>query len=141
MPKTMAEKIISGAATYRTIKGQTEWFLIKSQTSDKWELPKGMTRTGESSVAAILRFLRENTGLKVTVIEEAGRAGSSEARLIFYLVRGESGGMDGPVFIEGTWFTYSLARRRLSLIREQRVLGQANMVLRKWQKKNGNRSH
>lgn len=137
----MVDKIISGAATYRTKGGQTEWFLVRSQQSERWELPKGVTRGGESSVAAILRFLRENTGLRPTVLEEAGRAGSNDARLIFYLVRGDIGMMDGPIFVEGTWFTYSLARRRLALIREQRVLSQANSVLRKWRTKNGNRSH
>lgn len=144
----MADKLTSGAVVYRSKGSSAQWFVTQSKDGS-CELPKVQVRPGESSVQAILRFLRENTGLKVTVLEEAGRTrakvsinGKMQAvQLIFYLLKGDDSGEEGPIFLEGEWMPYTKTRRKLALVREQKILSQANMVLRKWRSKNGNRSH
>jgi hypothetical protein len=91
----MIQKIIAGAVAYREHKGATEWFVVKSPDKDTWELPKSDVKSGESSVSAILRFMKDSLGMKATVLEEAGRAsatvahgGSSlEQKLVFYIIK------------------------------------------------------
>lgn len=138
----MADKLTSGAVVYRSKGNSVQWFVLKPKDGS-YELPKVQVRPGESSVQAILRFLRENTGLKVTVLEEAGRTrakvsvnGKIQAvQLIFYLLKGDDSEEAGPVFIEGEWMPYTKIRRKLTLVREQKILSQANATLREWRKK------
>jgi ADP-ribose pyrophosphatase YjhB (NUDIX family) len=137
--------MIGGAVIYRKKNGVTKWFLAKSDEDGGWELPKRLVRTGESSVQAAIRYVRDDGGIRVTVLEEAGRMNVSASvkgkptatKLLFYLMRGKYAKEEGLVYFEGEWMPYSSARRRLSLLREKKVLGQANMVLRRWRKEKG----
>jgi len=67
--------LISGACTFREVKGQNRWFLIKLPDLEEWEIPKVLVRKGESSVRAALRMMGEKGGMTTRVLEEAGRAG------------------------------------------------------------------
>ncbi|MAG60094.1 hypothetical protein CMO96_04885 [Candidatus Woesebacteria bacterium] len=141
----MADNLVSGAVIYRKKHGVITWFVTQPKSKEgngDWELPKILVRPGGSSVQAILRYLREDGRLKVTVLEEAGRTTISTTangvsvgtKIIFYLLRGgfirEEG--EGPISLEGDWLPYAKARRKLSLVREQRFFSQANMVLKEW---------
>lgn len=138
----MADKLTSGAVVYRGKGDNAQWFVTKSKDGT-YELPKVQVRPGESSVQAILRFLRESAGVKGTVLEEAGRTrakvsvnGKMQAvQLIFYLLRGDDSREVGPIYLEGEWIPYIKMRRRLALVREQKILSQANATLREWRKK------
>lgn len=151
----MVNKIITGAVAFREKKGTVEWFLVKSPNGQSWELPKSDVRSGESSVSAILRFLKEGLGVKTTVMEEAGRANSTvnsngsqlEQKLFYYLMRqSKSVPEDGLPFgsmikVETEWFPYAAAKRKLSLIREQKMVAQANDILKEWRKTKGKKIH
>ncbi|MBI4033052.1 MAG: hypothetical protein HY377_00825 [Candidatus Blackburnbacteria bacterium] len=133
--------LVAGIVAYRDKRGQTEWFVIKTAESSGWELPKRDVRRGESSVRAAIRLM-DDVGESARVLEEAGRATVSttsdgesiDQKLIFYLMRRGTGGMVGITKVEGKWMPYASAKRGLSLVREQRILQQANSTLRAWQR-------
>ncbi|TSC90260.1 MAG: Uncharacterized protein G01um10145_364 [Microgenomates group bacterium Gr01-1014_5] len=138
----ITDKLIAGALAFRERSGENEWFLVKSKDNNSLEIPKSDVRRGESSVSAAIRYLKESAGLRITVLEEAGRMNvtiknngqSQDARVIVYLMRQGTGKPEFPATLHGSWLKYSSARRKLELAREQKVLGQANDVLRQWQK-------
>lgn len=152
----MASKIITGAVAFREKRGgTTEWFLVKPSDSKLWELPKSDVRGGESSVSAILRYLKEGLGVKAMVLEEAGRANSTlsnsgtqlEQKLIFYLMRqSKSVPEDGlpiasSIKVINDWFPYSSVKKKLGLVREQKMVVQANNILKEWKKIKGKKVH
>jgi hypothetical protein len=56
-------------------------------------------------------------------------------------MRQGTGKSEFPATLHGQWLKYTNARRKLDLIREQKVLGQANDVLRQWQKAKGKKQN
>jgi ADP-ribose pyrophosphatase YjhB (NUDIX family) len=137
----MADKLIAGAVAYREgKKGLVEWFLVKN-AKDQLELPKTDVRRGESSVSAVLRYAKESAGLRPTVLDEAGRVTLTSSKngedidekLIFYLIQNK--GQEPGLFIEGTWLKYPLAKKKLTLVREQKMLSQANDAVKQWTQK------
>lgn len=140
-------KIITGAVAYREKKGAPEWFIVKTRNNEHWELPKSDVRGGESSVSAILRYMKESLGIKAQVLEEAARAKLTitangapvEQNLFFYIMRQSKAMPEDLPFlvtttIEGDWVNYSTAKRRLELVREQKALTEANNYVKQWQK-------
>src|SRR3990172_10896551 len=67
------ELLISGSCIYKNYAGKTFWFIVKNDEDSGWELPKASVRRGESSVRTAIRVAAERGGMKVKVIEEAGR--------------------------------------------------------------------
>lgn len=142
-----ATKIVTGAVTYREKKGSPEWYIVKSRSNDNWELPKSDVRGGESSVSAILRYMKESLGIKASVLEEASRAKltvstngtPTEQNLFFYIMRqGKSTPDELPIAtaisVEGEWVSFAIAKRRLELVREQKALTEAHNYLKQWEK-------
>lgn len=134
------DKLVAGAVAYRENKGAVEWYLMKN-AKDQLELPKTDVRRGESSVSAVLRFAKETAGLRPTVLDEAGRLTVSstkngeeiDEKLIFYLIQNK--GQEAGFSKFGTWLKYPNARKKLSLVREQKMLSQANDAVKQWTQK------
>ena len=113
--------------------------IIKNE-EEKWSLPKIDVRRGQSSVMALLRFVRETLEIQVLVLEEAGRItlsrgsnGNESEKLLFYLLQQQEREPRTPR--DGKWLSCSVAKKRLALLREQKMLQQASDVLRVWRKK------
>lgn len=149
------DKLVTGAVTYRDKDGGVEWYVVKSRLrEDRWELPKSDVKRGESSVQAIIRHTQENLGVKATVMDEAGRLNVTttyqgapvEEKVIFYLMRNVRGdivdrtNMTTEVNTYGEWLKYASAKRRLSLVREQRMLAQAQGIVKEWRQKKPRKS-
>lgn len=136
----MADKLISSAVTFRDEKGVVEWFLVKN-SKDQFELPKTDVRRGESSVSGILRYVKESIGLRPTVLDEVGRTTLTSTKngeelnekLFFYLIINK--GQDSGSFIEGSWFKFPVAKKKLGLVREQKILAQAHELSKQWTQK------
>lgn len=145
----MNDKIIAGALAYREKRGTVEWFLAKIGPNGGLEIPKSDVRRGESSVSAAIRYLKETAGLRALVQEEAGRISVTtksggqpvDAKVYVYLMKQGSGNgrSEFPQTLEGQWLKFPLARKKLDLAREQKVLSQANSILRQWQKAKKNK--
>lgn len=136
----MTNKIKVGAVAYRQKNRAVEWFLVKSKSKDGWEIPKSDTKSGESSVRAAIRFLKDNLGINASVVDEAARGTATfstkgapkELSLIYYLMKRLVGTVEeGNLTTDGKWLSYGSAYRNLRLAREQKVLKQANILLKK----------
>ena len=134
--------LIGGAVIVKVEKKKFLWFIIRSSSSDTWELPKIVVRKTESSVRGVIRMMGEQGGMRARVLEEAGRVNSSikkadkviSQRQIFYLMlhRADSGESIG--FPEVEWLEYAKASRKLSLKREAQMLREANKIFKIWYK-------
>lgn len=136
-----AQKLTAGAVAYRERNGLVEWFVFRSVSNGKWELPKTEVRRGESSVQASLRHVRDGIGLVVTVLDEASRLSISttqngqplDQKILFYLMRQVKGSPNVAVN-SGKWLSYALARKSLTLGREQKALQQASILVKQWKR-------
>lgn len=134
------EQMISGGVIVSKRKDGFSWLLVKMEKDSSWEIPKTKVRRGESSVSSIIRLMGEAGGMKVRVLEEAGRALGKgnlngkgvNQRYIYYLIA-QKGPYQDLGFAELDWFTYSQAVRRLDT-RDARMLRLAKGVLVDWQK-------
>lgn len=135
------EVLVSGAVVFRTRGEKVSWLIIKPGNDDVWQLPKSVVRRGESSVRTAIRVLAEMAGLRVRVIEEAGRTtitsrrkgGSLSKKLIYYLVlqKGKDDANKNGTKI--SWVDFTRARDKLASS-EKRILIQAKQALIEWQK-------
>src|SRR3989344_4156050 len=136
--------LISGACLFREVRGKRQWFLVKQTKAGEREIPKVLTRKGESSVRAALRMMSEKAGISARVLEEAGRAGGATTingktlpqRHIYYLMLTKTTPVESIGFPESAWLDYSNAVKKLSSKREKQMLKSAREVLEKWKKAN-----
>lgn len=126
------EKLVAGATLFKRRNGLPVWLVVKTDSKGQWELPKGLVRRGESSVGSILRAMREDAGLIMEVLEEAGRTTISAEKAIFYLGERISAIPAENVYKQEKWLPYMQAKKSLGLEREKKMLVQANEVLKEW---------
>ena len=113
--------------------------LIATRGKTRWGLPKGAVSTGETSEAAALREVLEETGLRADIvkpldtIEYFFRAGDTliKKRVDFYLMT-HTGGELTPQLSEVDaveWVELSEAIRRASFASEKKLLESAQQEL------------
>lgn len=134
--------LIAGAIVFRELNEKPEWFLIKHQEENIWEIPKVTVRKGESSVRAALRMMGEKAFMTTRVLEEAGRAGgvaningkSVSQRHLYYLMLSKSAAKDTVGFPGSLWLDYSQAIKKIASKREKMMLKEAREIYKKWKK-------
>ncbi|OGM26876.1 hypothetical protein A2627_05690 [Candidatus Woesebacteria bacterium RIFCSPHIGHO2_01_FULL_39_28] len=124
---------------YRPGKKGDYWFIVRQNSSSDWIIPKASVRKGESSVRTSIRIMADLGGMRAKVLEEVGRANGTitintkavAQKHIYYLMVQKSAGE--PVgFSETQWLDYAKAVKKLSLIRDKKMLKLAREVLKKW---------
>ncbi len=133
----MAEKIllVAAAVVYKDEGKKRFWFITKSDKDEDWELPKTVSRKGESSVRAAIRMMAEQGGMRAKVLEEAGRSGGAtkvngnpvSQRLLYYLMNFRDG-EDALGYADVEWLEYDKAVRRLGAKRDQQMLREAKKI-------------
>lgn len=134
--------LVAGAVVFREQHDKPEWFLIKHQDEDAWEIPKVAVRKGESSVRAALRMMGEKAFMTTRVLEEVGRAGgvaningkAVPQRHLYYLMLSKSPSKETIGFPGSRWFDYVQANKKLSSKREKTMLKEAKEIYKKWKK-------
>jgi 8-oxo-dGTP pyrophosphatase MutT (NUDIX family) len=129
----------SGGAVISVRDGRPYVAMIATRGGKRWGLPKGAVSAGETSEAAALREVQEETGLQAEIlkpldtIEYFFRAGETliRKRVDFYLMS-HTGGTLQPQLSEVDdveWVELSEALRRASFPSERKLLESAQQEL------------
>lgn len=128
----------AGGVIYRNGDGNIEVALIATNGGQRWGLPKGHVRRGETAEAAAVREIAEETGLTgeidrhLATIDYWFRAGSTRIHkyVDFFLVRYTSGGLvpQEAEVDDAQWFPLEEAFGRASFEREREILQQVRTL-------------
>jgi 8-oxo-dGTP diphosphatase len=122
----------SGGAVISLREGAPHIALIATRNRTRWGLPKGAVNEGETSEAAALREVREETGIEAKIvrpletIEYFFRAGDTliQKRVDFYLMDYVAGDLEPQLseVDDVEWVELSSALRRASFDSERKLL-------------------
>lgn len=125
----------SGGAVIAIRDGVPHVALIATRSRTRWGLPKGAVTEGETSEAAALREVREETGIEARIlkpldtIEYTFRAGSSLIfkRVDFYLMEYVAGELEPQLseVDDVEWVELTASLRRASFDSERKLLESA----------------
>ena len=125
----------SGGAVISMRDGAPHVALIATRSRTRWGLPKGAVTDGETSEAAALREVREETGLTARIvrpldtIEYMFRAGDTliQKRVDFYLMEYVEGELEPQLseVDDVEWVELSAALQRASFDSERKLLANA----------------
>jgi len=126
----------SGGAVIAVRDGLPHVALIATRNRTRWGLPKGAVGEGETSEAAALREVREETGIEAKIvkpldtIEYFFRAGDTliQKRVDFYLMEYVAGELQPQLseVDDVEWVELSAALRRASFDSERKLLEMAS---------------
>ena len=126
----------SGGAVIAVRDGVPHVALIATRNRTRWGLPKGAVSEGETSEAAALREVREETGIEAKIvkpldtIEYFFRAGDTliQKRVDFYLMEYVAGELQPQLseVDDVEWVELSAALRRASFDSERKLLEMAS---------------
>jgi 8-oxo-dGTP pyrophosphatase MutT (NUDIX family) len=139
MPPKTRNEYSSGGAVISVREGVTYVALIATRGKTRWGLPKGAVSPGETSEAAALREVLEETGLQADIVKQLDtieyyfRAGDTliRKRVDFYLMT-HTGGELKPQLSEVDdveWVALSEAIQRASFASEKKLLESAQQEL------------
>jgi 8-oxo-dGTP diphosphatase len=122
----------AGGVIYRSDAGSLQIAMIATNGGERWGLPKGHVRRGETAEAAAVREIAEETGLQgevqrhLATIEYWFRAGPTRIHkyVDFFLLRYTDGVMvpQEAEVDDARWFSLDEALRIASFARERDVL-------------------
>jgi len=113
-----------GAVVFRTGEGGAIEVLLIRKRKGAWSLPKGKLKPGEDPLDALLREVREETGVVGEVVDLVGEVryrikkpdGPRTKNVVYYLVRAVGGELrpdPREKIVRVRWTTVPLALRRL----------------------------
>lgn len=129
----------AGGVIYRRSTTGIEVALIATNGGQRWGLPKGHVRRGETAEAAAIREIAEETGLRGTIerhlatIEYWFRAGTTRIHkyVDFFLLSYSEGSLTPQTaeVDDVRWFPIEEALQLASFERERDVLAQVRLLL------------
>ena len=145
--KNYKREFSAGGVVFRKFKIQNSkfkirWLVAKHSGYKKWILPKGLIDPGESSEAAAVREVKEETGIKAKIVNKIKPAEryvyTFEGKRVFkvvqyYLMEYVSGDVKDHDWEmeEVGWVLFDEAKKRLDFSGQKKVLKQAKEMVEK----------
>ena len=136
-------QVSAGGVAFRIQAGRLQVALISVSEDGRWQLPKGIVSSGESTEEAALREVREETGLETEPVglidkieywyfsKSAGKTVRFHKFVYFYLLRfvsGDTRDHDHEVN-EARWVEIDEAQEMLAFENEKKVVAQAKEII------------
>jgi len=71
-PPTFEKSYSAGGVVFRNVGKKNQFLLIKPAGINRWQLPKGLIKNGESSKQTALREVKEEGGVEAKIVEKLG---------------------------------------------------------------------
>ena len=135
------EEFSAGGVVYKKEDGKIFWLVCKHSGYHKWGMPKGLIEKGESLEEAALREVKEESGVKVKIIEKIEDPEKYEyiingvrvlKQVDYFLMEYVSGDISGHDWEmeEVEWLSYNKAYQQLAFEGAKKTLEKAKMMLR-----------
>lgn len=139
----MRREFSAGGIVFRQTPSGKQWLLIKPKDTNRWQLPKGLLDSGESTAEAALREVREEGGVEAELIDKVDtiriffhwppkaklQPGETQDRVVktiaYFLmevVAETETGPDRDEIDEVVWVPFAEAINRLAFKNEKEVL-------------------
>jgi ADP-ribose pyrophosphatase YjhB (NUDIX family) len=137
-------QVSAGGVAFRKKGSRTEVVIVSIGNNHRWQLPKGIVNTGESSESAAMREVREETGVETEIIGvidkveywyysiERGERVRFHKFVHFYLLRYKSGDVrnhDWEVN-EARWVEIDKACQMLAFKSEREIVKRAKGMIK-----------
>lgn len=148
--KPVKREVSAGGAVFKEEKGKVLWLIVQPQRDDlkkpiHWRLAKGIIEKNESTEAAALREVEEETGVKTEVMAKIGKTtyfynfkGQKIFKIIiFFLMQFQTdtgNEIDGVEIKERLWLPYAEAYEKLTFDSEKEILKKAKELLKEKKK-------
>ncbi|GAB4389672.1 MAG: NUDIX hydrolase [Thermodesulfovibrionales bacterium] len=144
-PATLKTQRSAGGVIYRRRGGAVEIAMIAIKGGSVWCLPKGMVDRGETPEEAAVREVREETGLKGTIVDKVGSVSywyfikeenaKCKKTVDFYLMRyvgGSTSDHDREVD-ESSWLPIEEASERAAYKGDREIISRAGRIIARGQ--------
>jgi tRNA nucleotidyltransferase (CCA-adding enzyme) len=131
--KLMGFERSCGAVIYREYSSEFEFLIISSRSDGYWSFPKGHIEKGESERETAVREVKEETGLKVNLIDgfrtkiEYYPEEYTLKEVVFFLakVHNENVNIQLDELADYSWLSFEKAKEKLTFDSGKRVLEEA----------------
>ena len=129
----------AGGVVFRREPEGVLWLVVKPKGDNRWRFPKGGIETGESSVQAAQREVREEGGVEAEIVDKIGHEKYFFVQdkqkifktVTFYLMEYQQEAQTGFTWEteEIDWLPFAEAKKKLAFDKEKEILEKAKEIL------------
>jgi len=118
-------------SAFAIILSSNQILLVKPRHKDNWQLPGGRLKVGESSLEAVVREVKEETGLEARIGRLTGRYRREDGTTARVYAARASGKLAGACeeIVEQRWVTVHQAKEMVSHATRRRLIEGIGQIL------------